>query len=347
LLMGQFERFVEDLSNWFLRRSRRRFWKSESDSDKLAAFTTLYEVLEGLCRVIAPILPFLAEEIYQNIVARVQPEAPFSVHLCDYPEYDPSRVDEELASSIDVIVKFKNAGLGLRNQQGLKVRQPLASMTVVPASAAERLALGDERLRFQLLEELNVKQLELRDSTEGLLEVEVLPDFKSLGPKYGRLMKGIQAALREADVFAIETGLAGDGYRLEVDGVPVTLTADDVEIRHSAAEGLAFAMHDGAFVGIDTVITPELRLEGLARDFVRGVQNIRKELDLNVADRIHLRYLASDELGAAVSTWEHYIRRETLALTVTADDALTEAGAEAFKVAGNRVLVKIEVAEQE
>jgi isoleucyl-tRNA synthetase len=345
MLMLRFERFLEDLSNWYLRRSRRRFWKSESDTDKLAAFTTLYEVLEGVCRVMAPILPFLSEEIYQNIVRGVNPQAPVSIHLCDYPEYEPDKVDEELATRIDVVVKYKNLGLGLRNQSGLKVRQPLTRIAVCPADQSERSALSDENLRAQLLTELNIKQLELLDSTEGMLETEVRPNFKTLGPKYGRMMKGIQSALTAADACSVERTLTSDdSYTLDVDGMPVILTPEDLEIRHTAPDGLAFTVQEGAFVAIETTITPELKREGIARDFVRGVQNVRKEIDLNVADRIHLHFHTDDqETVTAIGEWTDYVSRETLALEISDDDGLSEATAHSFKVAGVPVLVVIEV----
>jgi isoleucyl-tRNA synthetase len=345
LLMLHFERFLEDLSNWYLRRSRRRFWKSESDTDKLAAFTTLYEVLEGVCRVMAPVLPFLSEEIYQNIVRGANQQAPVSIHLCDYPEYEPDKVDEGLATRIDVVVKYKNLGLGLRNQSGLKVRQPLARIAVCPGDQAERSALSEESLRSQLLTELNIKQLELLDSTEGMLKTEVRPNFKTLGPKYGRMMKGIQSALVAVDPSSIESKLASDSsYTLEVEGSTVILTPEDLEIRHTAPEGLAFTVHEGAFVAIETTITPELKREGVARDFVRGVQNVRKEIDLNVADRIHLRFHTdNEETMTAIGEWHDYISRETLALEITDDAQLDETTARSFKVAGAPVLVAIEV----
>ncbi len=342
-LMLRFERFLEDLSNWYLRRSRRRFWKSENDTDKLAAFTTLFEVLEGSCRVMAPVLPFLSEEIYANIVARVQDGAPASVHLCDYPPYEQTKVDEELAARIDVVVKYKNLGLGLRNQNSLKVRQPLARLLVKPSDEDERAALQDARLADQLLEELNIKELELLDTIEGLLDIEVGPNFKSLGPKYGRLMKGIQTALAAADGSEVEHAIKAGSYTVEVDGVSVVLGADDVEIRHSAGEGLAFTLQDRAFVAIDTEITPELKQEGVARDFVRGVQSVRKEIDLNVADRLHLRFATDDETATAVQHWDAYIKKETLALEISRQETIDEETGHGFKVDGSPVRVTIEV----
>jgi len=346
LLMERFERFLDDLSNWYLRRSRRRFWKSESDTDKLAAYATLYEVLEGSCRLIAPILPFLAEEIYQNLVRSVVEDAPDSVHLLGYPEHDESRVDEELERGIDVVVRYKNLGLSLRNQANTKIRQPLSRLLVKPADAIEREALQTESLRAQLLEEINVKELELLDSTEGLVRKTVQPNFKVLGPKIGKQMKAVQAQLPAADAGAVEAAVRdGGAYRLELsDGMPVLLGAEDVEIRVTGPEGVAVIVDGEAFAGLETTISAELKREGIARDFVRVVQNERKNRDLEVTDRIRLRYKAQDEIAAAIEEWTGYIGRETLALEIGADEGLDDAAAAQAKVSGSPVLIAVEKA---
>jgi isoleucyl-tRNA synthetase len=345
LLMQAFEQFLDDLSNWYLRRSRRRFWKSESDVDKLAAFATLYEVLEGCCRLMAPVLPFVTEEVYQNIVRSACPDAPVSVHLRPYPEVEEARLDEELVARIDVVVKYKNLGLSLRNEHSLKVRQPLARMLVRPASEVERVALSTAGLRDQLLEELNVKSLELVESSEGLVRVEVRPNFKALGPKHGPLMKQIQAALAAADPLAVQDAVArGSQFALRLGASEVLLGADDVEVRQTPAAGLAVAFSGGAFVALETTVTPELRREGLARDFVRGVQAERKAVDLDVADRVRLRYHASPEVCEAVAEWDAYIRRETLAVALAVDETL--AVEPQFRVGGSPVRVAVERVER-
>jgi len=345
LLMESFERFLDALSNWYLRRSRRRFWKSESDTDKLAAYATLYEVLEALCRMMAPVLPFLTEEIYQNLVRRAVPDAPDSVHLLDYPEVDPARVDADLEARIDVVVRYKNLGLSLRNQANVKIRQPLGKLLVKPADAAERAALEQAQLRAQLLEEVNAKELELLETTAGLVTRTVRPAFKVLGPKVGKDMKAIQAALGGADADEVAAAVrTEDGYRLELpDGRAVRLAAEDVEIATHGPEGVVVIVDGEAFAGLDTAITAELRREGLARDFVRVVQNQRKKQDLEITDRIRLRYQAADEIAAAVTEWQEYIARETLAVEITADAGLDAAAAAATaKVGGTPVILGLE-----
>jgi isoleucyl-tRNA synthetase len=225
------------------------------------------------------------------------------------------------------------------------VRQPLGRLLVKPANEVERAALTTPGLRDQLLEELNVKALELVESTAGLVEVEVKPNFKTLGPKYGPLMKRIQAELATADPLAVQEAIArGAQFPLAVDGTEVLLGAAEVEVRQTPAAGLAVTFAQGAFVALDTTITPELRLEGVARDFVRGVQAERKALDLDVADRIRLRYRGGDEVRQAVAEWEAYIRRETLAVSLEADEALE--GTPQFKAGGEGVWVSVERAER-
>jgi isoleucyl-tRNA synthetase len=289
------------------------------------------------------VLPFLTEEMYQNIVRSVSPGAPPSVHLLSYPEVDAERIDDALVARIDVVVKYRNLGLGLRNQSGLKVRQPLSRMVVCPADDHERTTLGLPALREQLLEELNVKRLEILDTTDGLIEKQVRPNFKTLGPRHGELMKKLPAALKDADIDQIARALDEDGsYRLEVEGQSVILGKEDVELVHSAPEGLVFVFEKAGFAALDVTLTPELEREGIARDFVRGVQNERKSLDLNMADRIRLRYWAPEGVRRAVEERQSYICRETLAVELSADPAVEEQAERAFKAGGSRVQVVVE-----
>lgn len=345
LLMQSFERFVNELSTWYLRRSRRRFWKSESDTDKLAAYTTLYQVLETLCRLIAPVLPFLTEEVYQNLVRSVQPTAPVSVHLLAYPEVCPERRDAAAEARVDAVVRYCNLGLRLRNESGVKVRQPLARLLLKPETETERAALGSAALQAQLAEELNVKAIELLDSTEGLLDVTVKANFKVLGPRYGRHMKEIQAHLAATPPQGVRAALASSGsyHFTAADGAVIELLPADLEITEKAAADLACATDGGAFVALDTRLTPALTREGLARDFVRGVQEHRKELDLHVADRIRLRYTAAAEVAEALVEWADFIGRETLAVEVLAEPDPMASPGKVLKVGGQAVSIRVEV----
>lgn len=343
-IIERFERFVDDLSTWYLRRSRRRFWKNEGDTDKLSAYATLFETLEGLCRVMAPILPFLTEEIYQNIVRRAQPDAPVSVHLLDYPAVDESRFDTALEKRIDTVVRYKNLGLHIRTRESAKIRQPLGRLLVMPESADERAVLEIPALREQLLEELNVKALELLDSTKGILDAEVKPNFKSIGQKYGRFMKDIQKHLADADAAVVQAAVANGGtYAFQTGDTEIRLESGDLDIRHSAAKGIAFLWDGKAFVALDTTVTPELKQEGVARDFVRGVQDTRKAANLRMMDRIAVRYKTDPETAAAVERWSDTIRKETLADELKADDSIVESDGAAFKAGGGAVVVALRV----
>jgi isoleucyl-tRNA synthetase len=346
-LMERFERFLDNLSNWYIRRSRRRFWKSENDTEKMSAYATLFEILEGTCRMIAPILPFLAEEIYQNIVRSVKKDAPVSVHLLEYPEYEEKLVDVDLEKRIDTVIRYKNLGLSIRNEKNIKVRQPLSKILVMPETPDEKAALETDALRAQVLEEINVKELELIDSAEGLYQATVKPNFKVLGKKHGRYLKEIQAQLEKADPQAVQKATAlGNAFTVKLKDQEIELIAEDVDIRHSGTGDHAVIFDNDAFVALDTKITPELKRESIARDFVRGVQIQRRDMDLHVADRIKVRYSADKESTGAIEEWSDYVCREVLALELTPDDSLSEESGKKFKVGGKPVISKLDVAKK-
>jgi isoleucyl-tRNA synthetase len=342
VLMERFERFLDNLSNWYIRRSRRRFWKSENDTEKMTAYATLFEIIEGTCRLMAPILPFLAEEIYQNIVRSVQKDAPVSVHLLEYPQYDEKMVDLDLEKRIDAVIRYKNLGLSIRNKRNIKVRQPLKKILVRPETPEEKAALETETLRDQILEEINVKELELIDSAEGLFETKVRPNFKVLGKKHGRYIKAIQAHLEQADPDVVRAAVSGGGvYKAKLEDLEIALVEEDLEVQYTGIDDYAVIFDNEAFLALDTNITPELKRESIARDFVRGVQIQRRDLDLHVADRIKVRYKADPESTAAVQEWSDYVCREVLALDLVPDDSLTEVSGKRFKVGGKPVISRI------
>ncbi|NOZ87349.1 MAG: isoleucine--tRNA ligase [Deltaproteobacteria bacterium] len=350
LFMEAFERFLEDLSNWYLRRSRRRFWKSENDTDKLSAFATLYEVLEGLIRIMAPIMPFLTEEIYQNMVKSVSEDAPVSVHLLPYPEYDQAKVDPDLEKKVEIVIKYKNIGLGLRNKANIKVRQPLARLLVKPESKEEEEILNIDWVREQLLEEVNVKTLEILDKIPSTIRQKVSPNFKVMGPKLGGKLRAVQKALETANPDKMEQDLKSRGsVSLSLnDNSNVELVSEDLVFESTGPEDLAFVRENEIFAALDIELSRELKQEGIARDFVRGVQNERKRLDLDVADRIHLYFDGPEEFSLAVQSFTDYISRETLALKVEPDNTLTaNENAAMMKIANMAVRIKIARAKTE
>lgn len=341
--MERYERFIDNLSNWYIRRSRRRFWKSENDIDKLAAYATLFEVLEGICRVTAPILPFLAEEVYQNIVRGVDPKSSQSVHLSSFPECNPELVNTEIESQIDTVIRYKNLGLSLRNQENIKVRQPLSRILIKAETAKETEALSNDNLVAQILQEINVKSLEILQSEEGLVELLVRPNFKVLGKKHGKYLKEIQAQLEGLDPKEVRSGVrGGGGFTISTSSAGnIVLIEEDLLFKEIGTRGLAVISDRGAFVALDTNITPELKRESMARDFVRAVQIQRKDLDLHVADRIRLSYSTNQEMAAAIKEWADYICKETLAVELIPDATIDQKESKKTKIAGHEVLSSI------
>ena len=334
------EAFINELSTWYVRRCRRRFWRAKSadDRDKQAAFQTLYEVLVTFSRVVAPIVPFLTEEIHQNLVRGADPEAPESVHHCDYPTYDEALHDEALAREMDATLKIVSLALSARETRSLRVRQPLAELVVVPADDTHRHAV--ERFGDHIADELNVKALTLGDDAAKFLSVEVKPNFKLLGPKYGKDMRRVAAAVGAADSGEVAAAIArGEEVTVESDGDSFTLEPKEVLIERHATEGYAIAEDKGLVVALDAEVTPELEREGLSRDLVRHVQQLRKELDLEVTDRIRIAYASdAEKLLTAIDEHRERIASETLADELVSGDA--EGGKE-LKILGSAVRLSV------
>jgi isoleucyl-tRNA synthetase len=308
------EDFVDErLSNWYVRRNRRRFWKSEKSQDKLAAYQTLYTVLTTLCRLFAPIMPFLMEEMYQNLVAKPEGKTDGSVHLLPYPEMDAKQVDADLSADMRATLRLVSLGSAARNTVKIKVRQPLAELKVQSADERDRRAV--ERFADQITEELNIKRAVLQDAKAGsLARFEVKANLKTLGPKLGPRLKEVQAALAQADAGQLASQLKAKGsVELSAPSGSVVLAAEDVQITPKGPEGWAVVTDKETVVAIDTRITEDLKLEGLAREVVRYVQNLRKDAGLEMEDRIALHHKTdSPQLQQAIQKHKDYIMAETL-----------------------------------
>jgi isoleucyl-tRNA synthetase len=307
--------FVEKLSTWYLRRSRRRFWKSESDSDKQSAYQTLYTALVTVAKMLSPSMPFLAEELYQNLVRSVDQFAPESVSLAEWPAYDEAFVDEDLNRDMAVVTKLVSLGHSARQKANRKVRQPLAEAAFSVGSAVEGKAVT---AFAELIEdELNVKAVRLLNTSTEAVSHSVKPLPKQLGQKYGNKFPAIQKAILAMNAEEVaRTLLAGQSLKVKVDGQAYEILPEEVEVKAQAKEGFAVA-EDGAYVAaLVTDLTPELVAEGLAREFVRRVQDFRKSAELDVADRIELYVEASAGLKSAVETHRDYITGETLAVAL-------------------------------
>ena len=338
------EKFIDDLSNWYVRRNRRRFWRAKGldDRDKLAAYQTLHEALVTLCRVLAPVVPFITEAMYQNLVAEQTDAAPQSVHLCDYPEPNDERTDEALSRAMDVVTTSVSAVLGLRKERQLRVRQPLHELVAV-GPEAERAAL--RRFDKQVLEELNIKALTLRESTEGIERYVIVPNMSLLGPKHKSAAGKVAATLKSLDPAAVATAVeANEEVVLNVDGTECRVAPGEIEVRREMPENLAAVTLGAITLILDTTITPELQAEGWARDAVRHIQQLRKERDLNIEDRIHLRCATeAEELAQAIETWRDYIMAETLSLSMESE--IGEGESKTIRIGSADVNIQIEKAQ--
>ncbi len=342
-LIGRAEKFVDDLSNWYVRRNRRRFWRAqgEDDRDKLAAYQTLHETLVTLCRLLAPVIPFVTEEMYAHLVAEQDADAPGSVHLTEYPQPRGELVDEALSRDMGVVTQVVTAALRLRMEAQVRVRQPLRELTVV-AGDAEAAAL--RRFEQQVLEELNVKSLAVAENADDIATYTIVPNMAALGPRYKGEAGKVAGALKAVDPReAARAVREGEELALHVGGMEFRILPTEVEVRRETPENTAVADVDGMTVLLDTALTPELLAEGLARDTVRHVQQYRKDLDLNIEDRIRLT-LSTDgeELHAAVEQWRDYIVAETLALELG-----WEAGdgpSKTVEIGGAELTIQIETA---
>ncbi len=335
--------FVDNLSKWFLRRSRRRFWKSESDADKQAAYATLYETLVTLSKLLAPTMPFLAEELHQNLARSLDPQAPESVHLADWPAFDAGRIDEGLNRDMALVMKLASLGHAARNQAALKVRQPLAEVAYSVGNSDEARAL--EVYSDLLSDELNVKHVRLLGSAGEAVSYSIKPLPKQLGQKYkGQFPLVSQAILALDPESAARSLQAGQPIQVTVDGQTLDVLPEEVEVRSEARHGLAVASDGPYLAALATELTPELVREGLAREFVRRVQDLRKTADFDIADRIRLYVQATPTLAEAIQQHRDYIMGETLAVELLQDQPPEGAAALTVEFDGESVTAGVQKA---
>lgn len=304
---------VEQLSNWYVRRSRDRFWSSEQSEDKAAAYWTLYETLCRISVLAAPFTPFFAEELYQNLARSLWPDSlPLSVHLCRWPEVERSRAETAVEKRMDLVREIASLGLAARASRKLKVRQPLSRAVVILTHPDARA--GVEELADVVREEINVKELAFAEDAGTYVEFTVKPNFQELGPILGKSMKACAAALAKKDPAEVVHRLKEDGaYELEFDGRKMSLVRQQLEVRIAAREGFAAADGREAVVVLDAVVTEELEREGLARELVNRIQTFRKELDLPFEARIRIRIGVGGKAARAALEHAAFIAAETLA----------------------------------
>jgi isoleucyl-tRNA synthetase len=305
---------IDKLSNWYVRRNRRRFWRSERGNDKTAAYQTLYECLVTVAKLTAPFAPFIAEEIYRNLNGVARLEETESIHLSMIPRPDPAAVDLELEERMDLAERIVMLVRAMRVRSNLKVRQPLRRIILPLADEAARAAV--HRMEEVILDEINVKSVEFVSDDSGLVIKRARPNFKSIGPKFGKTVQ--QAAARIKQMTAAEISrLEHDGsVALEAGGTSWTVGQEDVEITREDIQGWLVESDGSLTVALDTTLDEQLLDEGFAREFVNRIQNLRKEAGFEVTDRISVNYTAAPAAAQRLERMREYICREVLADTL-------------------------------
>jgi len=301
------EAFWEELSTWYVRRNRRRFWQAASSSDSAAAYQTLYEALTTLARLFAPMMPFLAESMYQNLVRTARAGSEASVHHTPYPAPQTDRIDEDLERRMRAAMRVVALGRAARAAAGVKTRTPLTKLIAVfDAGDRDHGALdGEAELAAMICDELNVKSFEVRDQAEGLMREIVKPELKSLGPKLGKDLPRVRAALQGGRYTSVEGAIQVEGF---------TLGPEEVLVSHEGTPGHTVGKDAGAVVALETTLTPDLEAEGLARELVRRINDLRKEAGFEIADRIALRY--GSPMAPTIERFSELVKSETLAASL-------------------------------
>jgi isoleucyl-tRNA synthetase len=326
------QEFTDDLSNWYVRRSRERFWQEGMEQDKINAYMTLYTVLDTLTKISAPFVPFMAEEIYQNLTRNIDPSTSESVHLCDFPEYKEAYMDKELEKNMDLVLKVVVLGRAGRNTANIKTRQPIGNMYVKADFELPSMFVG------LIEEELNVKNVIFTDDTKCFTEYKLKPQLKTVGPKFGKLVPQIGKALSEADGFeAVDKFKNGENFILEIDEERIELEESDVLVEVAQKEGFVSTSDYGVTVVIDTNLTPELIEEGFVREMISKIQTMRKEADFEVEDRIKFFYSDNDKIAGIIEKNKQLISDEILANEVNEGEGPCGVYSKEWNINGEKV----------
>ena len=337
------EEFIEYLSNWYVRRSRRRFWKSglltggaaDSDIDKLSAYTTLHEVLMTLIKLMAPVIPFVTEKMYQNLASKFS-FGRESVHLEEYPISDESLIDQGLTERVRLAMQLSSKGWSARSKAGILVRHTLQVLFVKTRNASELDMLG--LIEDQILDELNIKEIKPVDDASEIVTFRLQPNLPLLGPKYGRGVAAIREALEQADVDSVRTAIES-GSTVDIAGFE--LSPEDILVNADELEGYSTSTDGGYAVGISTEISDSLKDEGLARELVHSIQNVRRAAGLEISDRIDLFVNGSAEILRVVGNFNDYVLQETLASEVILGESLDDSYSESYELEGEQVTISV------
>jgi isoleucyl-tRNA synthetase len=330
------QEFVDDLSNWYVRRSRERFWQKDMPQDKINAYMTLYTALTTLAKLTAPFVPFMADDIYRNLVANFDKQAPESIHLCDYPVADESMINTKVEEQMDILLKVVVAGRACRNSANIKNRQPLLTMYVKSDITLE------EQYKDIIMEELNVKSIQFTDDVSAFTTYNFKPQLRTVGPKYGKLLNQIRTALSELDGNQAMKEL-NDNKMLKFDfnGELVELTEEDLLIEPTKQEGFESNTDKDITVVIDTNLTPELIEEGFVREIISKIQTMRKEADFEVTDNIKIFYNDNDKIASIIEKNEEEVLSETLGKEIINDNS-DKGHSKKWNVNGEEVYLAVE-----
>ncbi len=337
------EEFVEYLSNWYVRRSRRRFWKSglltgavgDADMDKLSAYTTLHEVLITLTKLMAPVIPFVTEKMYQNLASQFS-FGRESVHLEDYPVSDEALIDQDLTERVRLAMRISSMGRSARSKAGIKVRQPLGELFVKTRNSRELDML--DLVKDQILDELNIKEIKPVDDAADIVSFRLQPNLPVLGPKYGKQIGEIREALSQADVDSIRIAIDSNNT---VDVAGFKLEPEDILVNADELEGYSTSTDGGYAVGISTEISDSLRDEGFARELVHSIQNVRRSAGLEISDHIDLWIEGSAEISRIVNDFYDYVIQETLADKVVFENGQCDSYSEEHGLEGEQVTISV------
>ena len=335
----KFEKFLDDLSNWYIRRNRRRFWKSENDIDKTAAYHTLYHVLLTSVKIIAPILPFMSEKIYQNLVCNIDDSLPESIHLCDYPAIDDKKIDQQMIEQVDTIRKIVELGRSARNKAELKIRQPLKELCFhLSDNSIEKFVIENQKI---ILEELNVKKIKYVKSADKLIQYEIKPNLSLIGQDYGKELPAIKDAIIKMDSGKIVSDLNQAGeVDIPLSSNSIVLKRDAFLINKESKKGYTSESDGNITVGLTTELTEKLVQEGIARDVIRHVQIMRKNANFAVEDRINIYGSFEGQVGDAIKAYEDYFKNETLTVNMI-DEFQSGEYEESFEIKGTSIKIGI------
>ena len=310
------QEFVDDMSNWYVRRSRERFWAKGMEQDKINAYMTLYTALVTVAKAAAPMIPFMTEDIYQNLVRSIDADAPESIHLCDYPEVNEAWIDKDLEANMEELLEIVVLGRACRNTANIKNRQPIGTMYVKAEKAMDKFYTDI------IADELNVKEVKFADDVESFISYSFKPQLRTVGPKYGKLLNGIRTALSEIDGTAAMKELRDNGVLvLDIDGNRVELAEEDLLIETAQSEGYVTETDGETSVVLDTNLTPELIQEGFVREIISKVQTMRKEAGFEVMDKIIVYAKDNDKIMDIMKANQDEIKREVLAENIILGEA--------------------------